>query len=325
MTQILSVTAPIYILIAVGFLAVRSGLLSKTDNQALGRFVLYFCVPPLLFRAFAQRSLGEVVNFSFLAAYAAGSLVVLALGYLYVRRARGRATPAAAMQAMGMCSSNSAFVGYPIALQLLGPTAGVALALCTLIENLLTMPISLALAESSNAGEGAGWRKAVMQSLRGLSRNPMIIGITLGIVFSALDVHLPAVVATTIQLVATAASPVALFVIGGSLVGLTLTGQRGDITGVAIGKLIVHPLAVWFAFWLSPTADASLMFVAVVFASVPMLSIYPVLGQKYGQQGFCAATLLATTIASFFTISALIWTHSHHPAIFEKAALTSPR
>ena len=70
MTQILAITAPIYVIIAVGFFAVRSGLFSKADNQALGRFVLYFCVPPLLFRVFAQRSLGEVLNTTYLAAYA---------------------------------------------------------------------------------------------------------------------------------------------------------------------------------------------------------------------------------------------------------------
>lgn len=316
MTNILSVTAPIYILIGVGFVAVRSGLLSKADNQALGRFVLYFCVPPLLFRAFAQRSLGEVVSFPFLAAYAAGSLTVLLIGLVYARRVRGHAMPAAAMQAMGMCSSNSAFVGYPIALQLLGPTAGVALALCTLVENLLTMPLCLAFAES---GDRSRWHQALAQSLKGLAKNPMIMGITAGIVFSALDVHLPAVISSTIQLVATAASPVALFVIGGSLVGLKLTGQRTDMATVALGKLILHPLAVLAALWLMPATDPTLMVAAVIFAAMPMLSIYPVLGQKYGLDGFCAAALLATTILSFFTISALLWAQKAYPAVFAGA------
>lgn len=316
MTNILSITAPIYILIGVGFVAVRSGLLSKADNQGLGRFVLYFCVPPLLFRAFAQRSLGEVVNFPFLAAYAAGSLTVLLIGLVYARRVRGHAMPAAAMQAMGMCSSNSAFVGYPIALQLLGPTAGVALALCTLVENLLTMPLCLALAES---GDRSRWHQALAQSLKGLAKNPMIMGITAGIVFSALDVHLPAVISSTIQLVATAASPVALFVIGGSLVGLKLTGQRTDMATVALGKLILHPFAVLAALWLMPATDPTLMVAAVIFAAMPMLSIYPVLGQKYGLDGFCAAALLATTILSFFTISALLWAQKTYPAVFAGA------
>ena len=72
MTEILAITAPSYVIIAVGFFAVRSGLFSKADNHAVGRFVPYFCVPPLLFRAFAQRS-----------------LAVLALGLAYAMRVRG--------------------------------------------------------------------------------------------------------------------------------------------------------------------------------------------------------------------------------------------
>ena len=316
MTQILAVTAPIYILIAVGFFAVRSGLLSKADNQGLGRFVLYFCVPPLLFRAFAQRKLGDVVNFPFLATYAAGSLTVLLIGLVYARRVRGNAMPAGAMQAMGMCSSNSAFVGYPIALQILGPTAGVALALCTLVENLLTMPLCLALAES---GDRSRWRQALAQSLKGLAKNPMIMGIVAGILYSAPNVHLPAFIESTIQLVATAASPVALFVIGGSLVGLKLAGQRTDIATVAIGILILHPAAVLCALWLMPATDPALMVAAVIFSAMPMLSIYPVLGQRYGLDGFCAAALLATTILSFFTISTLLWAQKAYPAVFAGA------
>ncbi len=122
MTQVLPVTAPMYTLIAIGFLAVRSGLLSKTHNQGLGRFVLYCCVRPPLFRAFAQRKLGEVVNFTFLAAYATDAVALLFAALWYARKLRGNTMPASAMAAMGMCSSNSAFVGYPIALQLPGPT-----------------------------------------------------------------------------------------------------------------------------------------------------------------------------------------------------------
>ena len=68
-----------------------------------------------------------------------------------------------------------------------------------------------------------------------------------GIIFSALHVHLPALATAAIGLVASAASPVSLFAIGGSLVGLQLDGQRTDIAAVVIGKLILHPLAVFAA------------------------------------------------------------------------------
>ena len=204
---------------------------------------------------------------------------------------------------MGMCASNSAFVGYPIALQLFGPAASVVLALCALVESLLIMPLSLASAEPHDRAQG---RSVLLQSLRGLVKNPMIIGMGAGINFTALDAHLPALATTAIGLVASAASPVALFVIGGSLVGLQLDGQRTDIATVVIGKLILHPLAVFAALWLLPATDATLSSAAVLFAGMPMLSIYPVLSQKYGLVGCSAAAPLAASVCSIATITVLI-------------------
>ena len=54
-----------------------------------------------------------------------------------------------------------------------GPVAGVALALCTLIENLITIPWGLAYAEGGS-GNTQRWQQVLLQSLRGLARNPMI-------------------------------------------------------------------------------------------------------------------------------------------------------
>ena len=42
-----------------------------------------------------------------------------------------------------------------------------------------------------------------------------------------------------------------------------------------------------------------------------MLSIYPVVAQKYGLEGFTAAALLVATVSSFFTISSLLWAMHH--------------
>ena len=39
----------------------------------------------------------------------------------------------------------------------------------------------------------------------------------------------------------------------------------------------------------------------------PMFGIYPILAQRQGHDGLAAAALLGTTVASFFTISALLW------------------
>ena len=45
---------------------------------------------------------------------------------------------------------------------------------------------------------------------------------------------------------------------------------------------------------------------ALVLAGAPMLGIYPILGQKCGQQAVNAASLLVTTVASFVTLAVLV-------------------
>lgn len=313
MQQILAITTPIYLIIAAGFLAVRYGLFSKPDMRVLGRFVIQFCMPALIFRALSQRSLGEVLNTGYLLAYALGSLAVLGLAVLYARRVKRRPMTLAALQGLGMSASNSGFVGYPIVLQTIGPPAAVALALCMIVENLLILPLGIALADRGDNPEGASqrWHQAVLQSLSGLLKNPMILAILAGFAFALLGLQLPEVLGRTVQIVATAASPIALFVIGGTLVGVRLAGVRRDLAFITFGKLVLHPLAVFCLLWLLPPIDPTLRTAAVLFAAMPMMSIYPVIAQKYQQDGLCAAALLVATVASFATISTLLWALHH--------------
>jgi predicted permease len=212
--------------------------------------------------------------------------------------------PDCALIGMGSAFSNSGFIGYPIVLQWLGPPAAVALALCMLVENVLLLPLTLALAESDGADS---WHAALAQSLRRLAVNPLILAIVAGFAVALTGMPLPAPMARTISMLASASAAVALFVIGGSLVGLGVGKLRDEVAPVAIGKLIVHPFAVFVFLLLLPPIDQTLRAAAVAYASMPMLSIYPILAQKYGREGFCAATLLVTTLLSFATISATLW------------------
>jgi malonate transporter len=56
-----------------------------------------------------------------------------------------------------------------------------------------------------------------------------------------------------------------------------------------------------------PALDPALAMAGVLMAAMPMLSIYPILAQAYGEEDLSATVLLLATIASFFTLSALLW------------------
>ena len=304
MPDVLGITTPIFLLIGLGYAAVRWGLYARTALPALGSFVISFCIPALLFKAINQRSLAEVANPRYLLAYAGGSLAALAAGLLWAHWRR-QPRDAAAMTAMGMACANTAFIGYPIALQVVGPEATVALAMTFLVENFLMIPLCLALADSASAG-GQPLLPAFGRALLGLRRNPIVLGILAGLVATLLGWQPPPPVQRAIDLLAMAASAAALFFIGGSLVGLQVRGLVGQVSAVAVGKLLLHPLAVLAAVWLVGGLTPALQWAAVVLAAAPMLGIYAIIGQRYGRQAVNAASMLVATVASFGSLAAVL-------------------
>ena len=313
MSNVLAITGPIYLSIAVGFVATRSGFMSKVDAQVLGRFVLSFALPAMLFNALASRDFQEVIHPVYLAAYALGSLVAFGTMWALGRWIVGHDMTLRAFMGMGSSCSNTGYIGYPILLQVIGPSAGVGLALCLLVENLLMIPLSLSLAESGQAGS-LSWQRQVIESFKRMARAPLMWAIVLGFFFSMMGWHWPQPLARTIDLFAAACAGTALFVNGASLVGLRVQGLVSQVSGIALAKLILHPSAVAFFLWLLGPIEPRLQISAIVLAAMPMLGIYPLFAQRFGRDGFCAAALLMTTLLSFFTISALLWGLSGWPA-----------
>lgn len=311
MEGVLSVTGPIYLLIAAGFAATRWGLFDRADMRVLGKYVINLALPALLFNALSQRQVGEALNPVFITAYLVGSLIVLVAGILWARRVAGKALSVSAIMGMGMACSNSGFIGFPLVSQLFGPsTGGVALALAMIVENFFLIPLALAIADSDGDALGtraARWRAAAAQSLRGLVRNPMIFGLVLGFAFSLLQWRLPEPVSRSVGLLAASCSAVALFVIGGSLAGQAVREIWRDVSGVVLGKLLVHPLVVLVLVMVLPPMARELQVAVVVLAAVPQMGIYPILAQKYGHDGFAASVQLAATGLSFFTLTAVLW------------------
>lgn len=310
MFDILAITGPIFAAIALGYLTTRAGLFSRADMRVFGQFVIKIALPALLFSALAQRNISDILNPSYVLAYLAGTLALVGLGLLWGKRS-GKNALESVVAVMGMTCSNSSFVGYPILLLTMAPVAAVALALNTLVENLLVIPLLLALAERSR-GTAGRWTVVVGQSLKRLAVNPIIIALLAGLLVSVLRWPLPELVLRTVNLFALASAGLSLFVIGGTLVGLPMHGLARQVLPITFAKLVLHPLAVLLAALAVPLVglpalDPSLRLAAVLLAAMPMMSIYPILAQTYGKEDLGAAALLVTTVLSFFTLSGLIW------------------
>ena len=251
------------------------------------------------------------------ASYLRLKVVLLLVSLWTARQWQRRGLTESAYMAMGMTCSNSGYVGYPVMLLLFGPLGGVILALNLIVENLIKLPLLFTLADAgAHEGERPSLLQALKQTGERLVRNPMIVAIFAGFVVALLGWQLPAVITRTVTLFSAASSGMALFIIGGTLVGLQVKGMRRQVSLIAVGKLLLHPLAVFAAVSLLPllglpSVDGDLRTAAVLSAAMPMLGIYSILAQRHGFEGFTAAALLATTAASFFTLSAILWLMRH--------------
>lgn len=309
MFDILAITAPIYIAIALGYGLTRWGFFQKVDMRAFGTFVVKVAMPALLFNALSQRKVADILNGDYVGAYALASLLTIGISIFCAVRISKTSRSLSSCLAMGMSCPNSGFVGYPVMLLSLGPlasVAGVALALNMMVENLLLIPLLLAWAET---GQGQNrWQTILVQTLKGMFYNPMIWGIVLGFAFSWFEWQLTPSLSRTVNLFAQASGALSLFVIGGSLVGLSVQGMGTRVAQIAAGKLLLHPLMMLVVLlFIVPIHDPVLWTAALLTCAMPMFGIYPILTQKHGHDGLSAAALLITTMASFVTLNLLLW------------------
>ena len=306
MEAVISIIAPIFFLILIGFLSIRYSFLPQAAIPGLSRFVLYLALPALIFIKLSSMELKEVLQFDYLAVYAASGLATFFIIVLLSWRLLKSGLVDAGVRGVGATMSNSAFIGFPVLLQFFDSPLTQAFVMSLMVENIILLPVCLIFIETVLGKSESSGKSLFMVVLKRISTNPLLIALAAGLVFSVFELNLPSFIGKGFDLLAAAASSVALIVIGGSLVGVTIKGQWAPILLVAIGKLVLFPLIVTLLLLLTPTMPNELKIAVVIFASVSMFSSYPIVCGEYGSRSFCASTLLITTVLSFFTLSVLL-------------------
>ena len=310
MGAILIITFPIFALIGVGYGAVRMGLFASSDMKVLGKYVLNIALPALLFNAVASRELGDVLNLGYILIFAFGGLLTIGVAFAwFTLQDTGPARRAIAT--MGAACPNSGFVGYPVMLLVFPDLAGVVLALNMVVENFLLIPLCLMLLEASRDRQGKSLMRIAGQIILNVLRRPMVIGLMLGLVVMLTDLPVPQMVTRLMDVLAASSSALALFVIGGSLVGLPVIGQRSLAVQIMAAKLLLHPGLTTIVLVCLPLAGLPILSgdmatTVILSTAMPMFGIYTLLAQDYGHEGIASLALLGATVGAFFTLSALL-------------------
>ena len=317
MLDILLVTFPFFALVLAGYVAARRRMLPLEAISGLNSFVLYFALPAMLFTFGARTPIGQLLDVSALVVYLACALAVVALVVRTSMNARIRWNDAS-FGALVAAFPNTGFMGVPLLVALLGAAAAGPAILTMLVDLIVTSSLCIALSRLDGADEH-GAAEAARKALKGMALNPMPWSIALGGLASALRIEPVKPVMQTIELLAAAASPVALFTIGAVLARSQYVAALErhdalplqDYVPVVLVKLVLHPLLVFAAghaaIALGLPLDRFALHVMVLVAALPSASNVAVLSERFGADtGRIARIIMLTTAAAFLTFSAAV-------------------
>ncbi|EET48167.1 AEC family transporter [Thalassobium sp. R2A62] len=303
MIEIFLKTLPFFALIGLGYGAGRTRFFTPEATAYLTKFVFYFALSAMLFRFSANLSLAEIMNWPLVVAYLWGSFVVYLLATL-VALLRKRGIEEAAVEAQCAVVGNVGFLGIPMLVLLLGEAAIGPVMLVLAVDLMVFGSLIVILITGSRDGRmSLGMLRTVGL---GLVSNPMIVSITLGLIWSTLRIPIPAPMNEFLALLGAAATPGALFAIGASLA--SKSAERVSVAGwLSLCKLVLHPAAVAVAGLLVFSVDPYAAGVMIAAAALPVAGNVYILAQHYGvaPQRVSASILISTAI-SVLTVSFVI-------------------
>jgi malonate transporter len=304
-----------------GYLAARRHVLPESAIPGLNAFVLYFALPCLLFRFGANTPIVELLNPVVLGLYLASAMLIVFFT-IAVTLSKTVRLQNAAFGALVAAFPNTGFMGVPLLAALLGPSAA-APVICSMLADLfVTSSVCIAIAQAHSAVEH-GARVAAVRALRSTVSNPLPWSIVLGGLFSVAGLKLPGPAQSVVNMLADAATPVALFTIGAVLwrAGQHVSTRTpvAEYVPVALIKLFVHPLLVFAlgaaAHKLGAPLSSFQLMVLTLAAALPSASNVSLLAERYGaDNGRVARIIMTSTVLAFVSFPLLAWLFGVRPA-----------
>lgn len=302
--HLVGLTAPLFLLVFVGYALARVGGFDATLADALARFVFTVAVPALLFTLMSGFSRLPPVDPMLLVAYFGGCLVVYVVGRVVAALAFGMDGVEQSIFAMGGIFANNVLLGVPLAQVTLGTRAMPAISLVLVFNSLILWTLVTVSVE---------WAKHRSLSLAGIAAttrsvilNPVVAAILLGTLWGFTGVKLPGVVDRVLGQLAAAAIPLSLVALGMTLAQYgAREGWRESMAMIAI-KLVVHPAAI-YAFALMLGLPAIETQAIVVLASLPVgANVYLMSRAFDALQGPVSASLVLSTAVAALTTPVII-------------------
>lgn len=293
--QTIQLVAPLFALMSLGYALKKQKFFSEGFAGDLNRFIFYIALPVTLFLqtsdmagAFAGAGVAALMQPLTIVSVA---LVATLLALRAEPARRGPFTQAS-------YRANMAYLGLPIVATVYGDAA-LGIVAVTIAAGVVTNSVVSILVLRMNdpgAGGQSPWRR-----LLDVVRNPLIIAIALGMLFSLAGLRLPAIAQETLSLLQRVSLPLVLVVVGYSFSFTKVSSRFLVALGAAALKLAFMPLFAWAVLTWGFGVSGLLRSAIVLMTAMPTA----VASQSFAA-AFNADEQLAAAAVSFSTLASLV-------------------
>jgi predicted permease len=292
----ISVTGPIFLVVLLGFVLRRRGVIDPAFVGTASSIVFRFGLPAILFLSvYDGVGLGDVSLNVFMVI---ATLFLVLLGYFQARFVVVRSEDTAVF-VQGIYRGNLAVIALAFCANAYGPAglaqAAVPMGVLTIVYNLVAVVI---FGSAKTDGERRWWG-----TVRSVARNPLIIALVIGFVYRATNLPLPGFIADTGHYFAAMTLPLALLCIGASIDFPALRSVKTTVLTACAWKLVVSPILFTTLAWLLGWRGQSLGIVFFFSAAPTAAASYIMAKAVRGNEALAAGIVVLTTVAAVFTVT----------------------
>lgn len=294
--NLMAASLPIFLIIILGFMVARFHLLDKNASDLIAKLVFLVVMPVTLFQDIAQLPIDKTIQWPYMLAYIASSILLILISALISRCFFKRQTPALILNAMAATQTNTAFLALPIFLILFHTIEPVASII--IIQAILVFLYSAGLELSTQKSD----KRLIIQVLSIFIKNPILIGTFLGLAFSYFNWTISLIILPSLTLIKQASAFLALFALGLSLHAdrqKLQASDKAEVTLLVVFKCFAHPvIAYCFGHYLFGLSGFSLTALTLM-ASMPTAKLTFIFAKRYqtGPERLNLAVVCSTVIS----------------------------
>ncbi len=298
--MILNSLFPVFALIVAGSLMKRFGLTSDSFLKTSDRLTYFIFFPALLFWKIGGASSAVFSSTGLYKAVIATVLIIYALSTIFIKL--GRVPDSQAGSFSQSCYRFNTYIGVAIVVNALDDQGvqyfAVLIGLIIPIINVLSVATL-----TWFSGERMQPARRLVQTVRAIATNPLILACLSGMVYAHLFNGFPAFLDGTLRLASLVALPLALISIGGALTLRAIKIHFRLALIASVFKLLVLPAAGYLLLTAFGVTQPGFRVGMIYFALPTSTALYVLSAQLNSDTKLASAAIALSTLLSFFSLS----------------------